>query len=50
VFVGIACAGTRSATLIAAGLRLETLTATQTLEDAFLDLLAAPVAVSEVGS
>jgi ABC-2 type transport system ATP-binding protein len=32
--------------LVGAGLRLETLTATQTLEDAFLDLLAAPVAAA----
>jgi ABC-2 type transport system ATP-binding protein len=31
--------------LVAAGLRLETLTATQRLEDAFLELLAAPPAV-----
>jgi ABC-2 type transport system ATP-binding protein len=35
--------------IVAAGLRLETLSATQTLEDAFLDLLAAP-GTSEVGS
>jgi ABC-2 type transport system ATP-binding protein len=34
-----------AAALIAAGLRLETLSATQTLESAFLDLLAAPHAV-----
>jgi ABC-2 type transport system ATP-binding protein len=32
--------------LVGAGLRLETLTATQTLEDAFLDLLAAPAAAT----
>jgi len=39
-----------AAVLTASGLRLETLTPTQTLEDAFLDLLAAPATTSEVGS
>jgi ABC-2 type transport system ATP-binding protein len=36
-----------ASTLVAAGLQLETLMATQGLEDAFLDLLAAPQAVAE---
>jgi ABC-2 type transport system ATP-binding protein len=36
-----------ASTLVAAGLQLETLMATQRLEDAFLDLLAAPRAVAE---